>query len=42
LGDAEVGSIDCHRAVVEHVVRAQPALEDNLRLRRGGGRQRGG
>ena len=39
LWDAEVGSVHGHRAVVEHVVCAQPALEDNLRLR---GRQRGG
>ena len=39
LGDAEVGSIDCHHAVVEHAVGAQSALEDNLRL---WGRQRGG
>ena len=30
LGDAEVGSIDCHRAVVEHIVCAQSALEDDL------------
>ena len=40
LGDAEVGSIDCHRAVVEHAVRAQSALEDDLwrwRRRRCGG-----
>ena len=33
LRDAEVRPIDCNRAVVEHVVRAQPAFEDNLRLR---------
>ena len=33
LRDAEIGAIDCHCAVVEHVVHAQPALEDNLRLR---------
>jgi hypothetical protein len=39
LCDAEVGSVHGHRAVVEHVVHAQPALEVNLRLR---GRQRGG
>ena len=35
LGDAEVRAIDCHRAVVEHVVRAQPALKFDLRLRGG-------
>jgi len=39
LRDAEVGAVDRHEAVVEHIVRAQPALEDDLRLR---GRQRGG
>jgi hypothetical protein len=36
----EVGSIDCHRAVVEHAVHAQSALEDDLwrwRRRRCGG-----
>jgi len=38
LGDAEVSSIDCHRAVVEHVVHTKSALEDKLCLR---GRQRG-
>jgi len=38
LGDAEVRAIHGHRAVVEHVVRAQPALKDDLRLRAGGGR----
>ena len=27
LGDAEVHAIHGHRAVIEHVVRAQPALE---------------
>jgi hypothetical protein len=37
LWDAEVGSDHGHRAVVEHVVPAQPALEDNLCLRGGGG-----
>jgi hypothetical protein len=40
LGDAEVRALHGHRAVVEHVMRAQPALEDNLR--RGGGRRRRG
>ena len=39
LGDAEVRAVDCHRAVAEHVVRAQPALKFDLRLR--GRRQRG-
>jgi hypothetical protein len=38
-GDAEVSSVNSHHSVVEHVVRAQSALEDDLRLR---GRQRGG
>ena len=38
LGDAEVGSIDCHPAVIEHVVHTKSALEDNLCLR---GWQRG-
>jgi hypothetical protein len=42
LGDAEVGSVNCHCAVIEHVVRAQPALEHNLRLRGGGGGRGGG
>ena len=41
LGDAEVRAVNRHRAVIEHVVCAQPAFEDNLRLRgvwqRGGG-----
>jgi hypothetical protein len=40
LGDAEVRALHGHRAVVEHVMRAQPALEDNLR--RGGGGSDGG
>ena len=38
LGNAEVRAVDCHRAVIEHVVRTQSALEVDLRLR---GRQRG-
>ena len=40
LGDAEVGSVNCHRAVVEHIVCAQSSLEDDLwrwRRRRWGG-----
>ncbi len=41
LGDVEVRAVDCHGAVVEHVVRAQPALEVDLRLRRGGRRRWG-
>jgi len=32
LGKTKFRAIDCHRAVVEHVVRTQPALEDNLRM----------
>ena len=32
LQDAEVCSIDCHHAVVVHIVGAQPALEDNMHL----------
>ncbi len=43
LEDADVRAVDCYRAVVEHVVRAQPAFKVDLRLRGGGrGRQRGG
>ena len=37
LGDAEVRALHGHRAVVEHVMHAQPALEDNLRRGEGGG-----
>ena len=37
LGDAEVHAIHGHHAVIDHVVRAQPALKDDLRLRGGGG-----
>jgi len=33
LQDAEVCAIDCHCAVVEHVVHALPAFEDDLHLR---------
>ena len=40
LGNTEVHAVDCHRAVIDHVVHAQPALEDDLRLR--GRRRRGG
>jgi hypothetical protein len=40
LEDADVRAVDCYRAVVEHVVRAQPALEDDLRLK--GQRWQGG
>ena len=40
LGDAKVRAVDCRRAVVEHVVCAQPALKVNLRMR--GERRRGG
>jgi len=39
LRDAEVSAVDNHEEVVEHVVHAHPALEDDLRL---WGRQRGG
>ena len=39
MWDAEVRAVHGHGAVVEHVVRAQPALEVDLRLR--GGRRRG-
>ena len=30
LQDAEVGAIDCHEAVVAHIVVSEPALEDDL------------
>ena len=39
LGDAEDGAVDCHGAVIEHAVCAQPAFEDDLQLR--GQRRRG-
>jgi hypothetical protein len=39
MWDAEVRAVHGHGAVDEHVVRAQPALEVDLRLR--GGRRRG-
>ena len=40
LQDAEVRSIGCHRAVIAHIVSAQPALQDDLCLL--GQQQRGG
>ncbi len=33
LGDAEVSAVHTHQAVVAHIVGAQPALEEDLRLR---------
>jgi hypothetical protein len=33
LGDAKVRPISTYGAVIAHIVRAQPALKDNLRLR---------
>ena len=41
FGDAEVRAVHGYRAVVEHVVHAQPALKEDLCLR-GGGQRRGG
>jgi len=39
FGDAEDGAVDCHGAVIDHIVCAQPAFEDDLQLR---GRRRHG
>jgi hypothetical protein len=33
LQDSEVGSIDSHCAVVAHIMGAEPAFEDDLRLK---------
>jgi hypothetical protein len=33
LRDAEVGAINCHSAVVTHIVGTQPAIKVNLQLR---------
>ncbi len=33
LQDSEVGSVNCHRAVVSHIVGTKSALEDNLRTK---------
>ena len=38
LGDAKVSPAICHRAVVAHIMDAQPALKVDLWLRGGGGR----